>query len=219
MYPYPPQPQAPQPRKLDNNQRMAISQQRLAYIKSECHQAVHPTVIRDRLREVIDVLEFLLFGQISNEQPNLIPGAPANAMDDPSKTRVEFYGGPQPAQQPANPFAAPSPWGAPAPSAPVTTGDVNFTPSAAPSAQVEYGPVGGASAGQRVEYFDGPPRDNSAPVSNEPHVTAAPNTPTRTTEAGGPVAPTPPYVPPHSNGAGPQSREEAQRTIPIPLAD
>ncbi len=75
-------------------QRLAWIVSRLAYIKSECHQAVHPPTLRDRLRDVIEVLEVLVGGAVSDAQPNVVPGVPLESLDDPSKTRVVFFGGP-----------------------------------------------------------------------------------------------------------------------------
>jgi len=136
---------------------------RLAYIRGECHNAVHPTVIRDRLTELIDVLEWAFFGQVSNEQPHVVPGVPVGQLEDPSRTRVTFvtnaeYVGlapqglaPQGQRMPLP--SEPPPGSGPPPSLvqggqPIRSGDVQLMP----------GPVGGAGAvgGQTVEFYNGP---------------------------------------------------------------
>lgn len=200
-------PQAPlspeQQQQLAVAQKFALIRRQLSYIKSECHQAVHPTVIRDRLRDLIEVMEFMLFGGVSNAQPNLIPGVPAGAMDDPSKTKVEFFAGPGTVPQGgavimSNPFTAPPP--PPAARTPVNNGDVQFiqgppagSPGAVGGQTVEYynGPNHPGDAGaQKVEFFGAPPQQAATPVSNQPAQIVAPP-PTLTTEAGHAVAPIP----------------------------
>jgi len=228
-------------RAYSNLERLAIAKSRLAYIKSECHQAVNPVSIRDRVRDLISLLEFVLCGEISDAQPNVVPGTPAGQLEDPTKTRVEFFGGPgnRGVQQELDPFGMPMPptyHGPPSPHhaqqispptsrslpsmprPPVNSSDVHFIPAAG------GGPVsgGGSSAGQTVEYYDGPgmpavpggrtptsvedsdltrggqrvelfggPPQPAPTVSNMPPQ-IIPNQPTMTTEAGHPVAPTPP---------------------------
>lgn len=208
---------------MTQQQRAQIVAKRLAYIKSECHQAVHPTVIRDRLRELIETLEWLLIGDVSNAQPNVIPGVPAGVHDDPSKVRVEFVSGPGAvaaaqaavAQIPGyapDPFVTPI--APPAARVPVNNGDVQFIPGPPPGAPgavggqtVEYFGGPGQNGAQRVEFFAGPgaqPPAPPAPVTNQPQQ-IVPNPPTLTTEAGGHVAPIPGQRPapgPQTNGGG-----------------
>jgi hypothetical protein len=194
---------------MTNQQRITIAAKRLAYIKGECHQAVHPTVIRDRVRELIELLEWLLIGEISNAQPHVVPGVPAGIHEDPSKIKVEFTSGPGAvaaaqaavAQIPgyhADPFSAPVAPPTPV-RGPVNNGDVNFIPGPPPGSPgavggqtVEYFGGPGQGNGQHVEFFGGPgaPAQPPAPVSNQP-AQIVPNPPTLTTEAGGPVAPIP----------------------------
>jgi hypothetical protein len=156
---------------LQEQQKSQYIQARLAYIKGECHNAVHPSVIRDRLTDVIELLEWSFFGHVSNEQPHVVPGVPVNQLDDPSRTRVTFItnaGFPPPQQQalmPSQPPTAGAPMvGSIASSPPVRSGDVNFMPGPANGAgavggqTVEFyaGPGQPAAAGQRVEFFGAP---------------------------------------------------------------
>jgi hypothetical protein len=126
---------------------------RLAYIRGECHNAVHPTVIRDRLTELIDVLEWAFFGQVSNEQPHVVPGVPVGQLEDPSRTRVTFVMNAGSMGQRMPLPSEPPPGSGPPPSLvqggqPIRSGDVQLMP----------GPVGGAGAvgGQTVEFYNGP---------------------------------------------------------------
>ena len=152
---------------LQEQQRSQYIQNRLAYIKGECHNAVHPTVIRDRLTEIIELMEWAFFGRVSNEQPHVVPGVPVNQLEDPSRTRVTFstdasFMGAQP--QGLLPSQPPSLSPTPA-SQPVRSGDVQFMPGAlggggAVGGQtVEFyaGPGQPSAAGQRVEFFGTPP--------------------------------------------------------------
>ena len=160
---------------LQEQQRSQYIQNRLAYIKGECHNAVHPTVIRDRLTEIIELMEWAFFGRVSNEQPHVVPGVPVNQLEDPSRTRVTFstdasFMGAQP--QGLLPSQPPSLSPTPA-SQPVRSGDVQFMPGALGG--------GGAVGGQTVEFYAGPGQPSAAwqrveffgtPPSAEPAVSS-----------------------------------------------
>jgi len=158
----------PAPRRtvVPQEQRLQHVLPRLAAIRSELYSATYATIVRDRLRETLDLLEFLLTGAVSENQPNQIPGTPASVLDDPTKTRVEFVSHHVPAS-------------------PVNSGDVLFTPGPSGSTghpqDVEF--FQGQASGQRVEFF---PSQPATPAVTSP----APGTPsleipTRSTEAGG----------------------------------
>ena len=147
-------------------QKMQIIGKRLAYIKAELHQSLNVYSINARIRETLDLMEYYLFGAISDAQPNTIPGTPASAIDDPTKTRVEFTSGPgavmqhqqrQMEQAPnwtptPDPFAPQAQRALPAhsfaPAPPVNTGDVQFIPGPPPGTST------GVGNGQKVEFVD-----------------------------------------------------------------
>lgn len=204
----------------NRQQTLNLISRRMAYIKSELHQAVNIISLRDRVRELAELIEFALIGRVQDAQPNIVPGIPAHQIDDPSKTRVEFTSGPGAAlqhqqrveqqnqgnnwQPVLDPFAAP-PAPPPRQVGPVNSGDVHFIPGPPPGTSTGVG-------GQKVEFVDqyGRPVDangkpivdqNAAPdlprtpVSNQPQQIGT-NMPTRTVEAGGFVHPTvPPTIP------------------------
>jgi hypothetical protein len=227
------------------NQRLAKTQRQLAFLKSEMNTATNPLTIRERLISLVECLEYLLFGQLSNGDPNTIPGTPAELLDTPGKQKVEFTSGPaevMAAQAQARAKATiaarplfnpnlPALAGPPvvAPSAPVTNGDVQFIKTNPPDAQaVEFYAGPGATSGsnpngQRVEYV-GP---NGTPVdeNGDPLTAPAPAIPLATLVARAvPAVTAPPpaaeEIAPESHVPGiPQTLEEARAAIPIPLAD
>lgn len=193
-------------------QALSLITRRMAYIKSELHQSMNIYSLRDRVRELAELVEYALTGQISDAQPNVVPGTPAANIDDPTKTRVEFTSGPgaamqhqqrnqpQPLWQPnVDPFA---PQQAPLPrqTGPVNSGDVQFIPGPPPGVSTGVG-------GQTVEYVDqygrqvdsqgrllnqgvSAPELPRNPVSNQPPA-IVPSVQSRSVEAGGQVLPPP----------------------------
>lgn len=205
-------------------QRIAMVMRQLAYIKSELHTAFNPQSLRDRMKDLVDAMEFALGGYISDGNPNQIPGVPASLLDDPTKTRVEFTSGPGAVAQAAERAAAaqrastftpnlpafPTNTGAAqptrAPGSPINNGDVQFVPGP---------PPGTNSGGQQVEYVraDGVTVDvNGNPIG------ARPSGPF----ANGPVEPPPPPAPifPGADYGGSPTRVEivggpTHRTAPL----
>jgi len=165
-----PQPQyRPQaPRAVPPEERPAHVLKRLREIRGELHTATYPTIVRDRLKETLDLIEFWVTGAVSSTQPNIAPGLPPS---DPFATRVEFVQS--------------------MPSQPVRTGDVNFIPGPPPGTpvvgqEVEFynGPAHPAQqpGGQRVEFFGAPPQPQM--VTSPATGAIIPNGPTHTVEAG-----------------------------------
>ena len=186
---------------LTNQQKLTHAARTMAHIKSELHQAVHPTVLRDRLKDLIEIMEWLLFGQVSNAQPNIVPGIPANAYEDSSRTRVEFYGGPQPPQYQVAQARSP-----------INNGDVQFMPGPPPGTSI---------GGQSVEYYrDGQNVDqNGNPTGQQPQFQPQPPLPPQSQQF---MIESPPPPAPRIPGAdyrGGQSVEFSggpQRPAPIP---
>jgi len=203
QHPAQPAPQAVNP----TQQRLEVAIRQLRHVKSECQQATNPYTIRDRLVQVIEVMEYILAGNVATAESNQVPGhAP---QPDPNRARVQIIG--QVVTNEGGPFVQPQP------SAPINSSDVKFIPAPNGSFSVEGGSgqavqfydgpagspyAGGGNAGQRVEFFDGPgatapaaepapiaPPQAQAPVSNSPAATFAPTAPTLSTEAGGEVPP------------------------------
>ncbi len=156
----------------------------IRYIRSESQTAFNAQSIRDRVIDTLNVLEYLLTGQVTSSNPNTVPGTPADLLDDPTKTRVEFTSGPGAAQQRAerdalrasmsafNPvlpaFPTPGQPVAALPSResgrPIVNGDVQFIPGPPPGTSTGVG-------GQTVEYTrsDGTPVDvNGNPIGSAP---------------------------------------------------
>lgn len=172
---------------LQLRQKMSIVQKRFAYIKAELHQSMNIYSLRDRVRELADLMEWYLFGAISDAQPNVIPGTPASAIDDPTKTRVEFTSGPGAAMQhqqriqeqapswapTVDPFAPQAqralPTNAFAPAPPINTGDVQFIPGPPPGTSTGVG-------GQKVEFVDkyGRPVDGNGQLIDQGQNTSSP---------------------------------------------
>lgn len=166
--------------------RIAASVNQLKHIRAELHQAVNAISLRDRVKDIIDVLEYLITERVTTDQPNVLPGTPAALLEDHSKTRVEFTAGPgavaaaaaAAAAAGATPFQPGSPFAASVPSTSfaaspmhvtaqpglVNTGDVNFIPGPPP------GSAGVVGSGQRVEYIkDGVHVDaNGVPIGGAP---------------------------------------------------
>lgn len=51
----------------DHQQRMAIIQKRFTYIKAELHQSMNIASLRDRVRELTELLEYHLLGSLQPE--------------------------------------------------------------------------------------------------------------------------------------------------------
>lgn len=152
------------PRQTDAFTPVALRQ--IRYIKSESHNAFNAQSIRDRVIDTLNVLEYMLTGQVTASNPNTVPGTPADLLDDPTKTRVEFTSGPGAVQQraerdalraaasafsPALPaFPTPGQPTAASPSResgrPIVNGDVQFIPGPPPGVSTGIG-------GQTVEYI------------------------------------------------------------------
>lgn len=218
-------PNTQSPNTQPTQQRLETSIARLQYIKSECLGAANPYLLRDRLVWVIEVLEYVLAGQVSKEISNQVPGN--RPQEDHTRAKVQFLGVTQ-SNDGNTPFATPM--------APITNGDVKFTPApnggfsveggAGQAVQFYDGPAGTPYAGgdnsngQKVEFFAGPtappapapPPQAQNPVSNSPAATFTPTAPTLSTEAGGNVPPMAPSVPtasPFADAIAPQVRPAA----------
>jgi hypothetical protein len=136
------QPKAPPPapKPVPAEERAAHAVRRLRDIRNELHSATYATIVRDRVRELMDVVEFLLTGLVSEAVPNQTPGSPP--AEDYTKTRVEFV------RQSG---------------APVNSADVIFTPSAPSSQRVEF--VSNQPAGQ-IDHH--PPATNTVEAGDVP---------------------------------------------------
>jgi hypothetical protein len=149
-------------------QKIAIVMRQLAYVKSELHTAVNPMSLRDRVRDLVDAVEFAIGGYVSDGNPNQIPGTPASLLEDPTRTRVEFTSGPGAVQQQQEreavrrqtaefspnlsaftlPGAAPTqPALRPEAGRPIVNGDVQFIPGPPPGTST------GIGNGQSVEFI------------------------------------------------------------------
>lgn len=117
----------PAPRVIPPEERAQHALRRLRDIRNELHSATYATIVRDRVRELMDLVEFLLTGTVSEAVPNQVPGAPP--AEDYSKTRVEFVR---------------------TQGAPVNSSDVLFTPSAPSTQRVEL--VSNQPAGQITTF-------------------------------------------------------------------
>lgn len=236
MYQNPPQYYQPQPQQLTPQQ---LAQQKLAYaiqkiheIRSDLTTGFNQYRLRDSLDQTLQIVEYLLTGQVSHANPNQVPGLPLDPLDQ-GKAKVEYFG------THANP----------APRSPVNNGgDVNFIPG--PPSGV--GAVGGQTVeyyaappgtvlpngqqvtnvteqnGMRVEFFAQPqPQGAQQPssgstVNNPPTTSFAPGRPPLTVEAGNPIPrlnpePMPMSVPganPFSLVANPFSNEVAHAPAP-----
>ena len=208
-------------------ERLARAQRQFAYIKSEMNGSINTIRIRDNAVLLLDLLEYLFYGETTQGDPNFIPGTPASRLEDPTATRVEFVSGPgavAQAQQrrmvegPASmPFAPNMPAFAiaPPPQAPVTNGDTQFIRSAPPSASVTFGATG--PSGQKVEYLDaqGRPVDAQGRLidANGNPIQAAPPWAAAASPAPTPFVGPNGYQFPHAGVAQP-----AQETIAVPSA-
>jgi hypothetical protein len=178
-------------------QRLTAAVHQLRYVKSECLGATNPYLLRDRLVQVIEVLEYILAGDVSGQQSNQVPGN--RPQEDHGKAKVQFLGVTQSNSGSPTPFATPT--------APINNGDVQFIPApnggfsveggAGQAVQFFDGPAGspyagGNNGGQRVEFYDGPGVAAQNPVSNQPPGAVAQTAPTLSIEAGGTVPPTAP---------------------------
>lgn len=174
-------------------QRLVAAVQQLRYVKSECLGATNPYLLRDRLVQVIEVLEYILAGDVSGQQSNQVPGN--RPQEDHNRAKVQFLGVTQSNNGSPTPFATPT--------APINNGDVKFTPAPNGGFSVEGGSgqgvqfydgpagtayAGGNNAGQRVEFYDGPGVAQN-PVSNQPPGAFTQPAPTLSIEAGGVVPP------------------------------
>jgi hypothetical protein len=149
-------------------QKIQIVMRQLAYVKSELHTAVNPMSLRDRVRDLVDAMEFAIGGYVSDGNPNQIPGTPASLLEDPTRTRVEFTSGPGAVQQqqereavrrqtaefspnlPAFSQAGSMPTLPslrPEPGRPIVNGDVQFIPGPPPGTST------GVGNGQSVEFI------------------------------------------------------------------
>jgi hypothetical protein len=185
-------------------QRIAMVMRQLAYIKSELHTAFNPQSLRDRMKDLVDAMEFALGGYISDGNPNQIPGVPASLLDDPTKTRVEFTSGPGAVAQAAERAAAaqrastftpnlpafPTNTGAAqptrAPGSPINNGDVQFVPGPPPG-----NPIGARPSGP---FANGPVEPPPPPAPIFPGADYG-GSPTRVEIVGGPTHRTAPLVP------------------------
>jgi hypothetical protein len=219
-------------------QRLQYARQQLAYIKSETHNALNPQSLNARLKDIIEFLEYFILGELSDGNPNNVPGTPAQFLDDPTKTRVEFTSGPGAVAQrnaeneararagafsPHVPYGTPQPnygpaqgYGAPQspPGRPINTGDITFIPGP-PAGQP------GTVGGQTVEYIrqDGVHVDSQGnPIGqqrpplppNYPKFAQGPGSPARVEILGGTHS-----APPATSGT-PITNETAQIVAHIP---
>jgi hypothetical protein len=75
---------------MDAKQYHAEVVRKLRYLKSESHSAINVYKIRDLLKEILELAEYILTGQMTGEaQFNQVPGQAIG--EDPNKQRVEFF--------------------------------------------------------------------------------------------------------------------------------
>lgn len=217
----PQQSQPQQPGPSPTQQRLNHAVNRLRQIRNESHNAVNPYSIRDRMVEIIDALEYMLTGYVSNESLVQSPSIPP--QPDPNMARVQYLGGGMAPN--AAPVAPPAP--------PINSSDVQLIPGArgsidggANGQSVEFygGPAGsphagGGDSGQKVEFFGGPEQPQPSPFPQ-----AAQGQPTPTPQQPQPSAPvhaqTPVSNPPTSQvvGTAPTISVEAGQQVPQPAA-
>lgn len=140
--PYYQQP-APPPPQLTAEQKRDILVNKVRALRTDLTQAYNPYSLQKVLDGTLQVIEFVLTGQVTNVNPNQVPGQAVNPLDS-GKVRVEFFSGP----------------GVAPPSAPVNSSDVQFVP--APPQQLLSAPDGSAVQsyernGQKVEFYPNPP--------------------------------------------------------------
>lgn len=189
-------------------------------LKSELQQAFNPYSLKTILEGTLNVLEYVLGGQVTPAQSHQVPGAPV-ATQDPNAARVAFSN------------SSPSP----SPGSPITNGDVQFIPGPQQPAQpvagqqangqtVEYygGPAGSpyeSGAAQKVEFFGGPGAGQTPqPPSTTPGVAQAPMPQAPMPQAPMPQAPMPgapqaPQQPYHDPRAG-MPVQNGQATVDNP---
>jgi hypothetical protein len=76
---------------MDNKQQYHEAVVRkLRAMKAASHNAINVYMIRDMIKEILDIQEYILTGGMTGEiQPNQVPGQAIG--EDPNKQRVEFF--------------------------------------------------------------------------------------------------------------------------------
>jgi hypothetical protein len=62
----------------------------LAQLSNDCSSAVYPSILRDRMRSLIDCVELLLFNEISDGEPRVDAGTPLAEIEDVTRPKVVF---------------------------------------------------------------------------------------------------------------------------------
>lgn len=154
------------PPQMTAAQMRTVVLNQIKQLKSDGTQSYNPYSLQKILMATLDVIEFLVSGQISSAHPNQVPGQ--SIAEDPNKTRVQLF------QTPEQVAAA-----ATAPSVPVVNGDVQFTRTSGQGAvggqtvELYGGPAGspnagGDNGGQRVEFFGQPAAPAQQPAQIPP---------------------------------------------------
>lgn len=120
----------------ESEQRVQAALYKIKELKGELQQAYNPYSLKQCLEGTLNLIEYVLGGQVTAAHSNQVPGAPV-ATQDPNAARVAF--------STSAPHATPG--------SPINNGDVQFTPGPPAAAT----PVAGQQPnGQTVEYYGGP---------------------------------------------------------------